>query len=139
VNGLSDLDRAAARRVARAGAGNISSVYDLYGAFLCTPMTLLIQRGIPFEVYRAVFDAAVEMLYDDLARRETGQSAVGSVHSLCEPFFERFGGDTQLTYHICRIVFFAVSGVVEPGAELVTRAMLPTLERTWSVYEDALR
>lgn len=134
-----DLDKAALRRVARASASAIgNNVFDLYGSLLCTAMPLLIERDVPFEIYRDVFEAAVDMVYDDLARRETGVPIRGGANALHEPFIDRIG-DAQTAYHVCRIVLFAVSGVVEPGQELVTRSLLPHLEATWKVYEEALR
>lgn len=136
---MSDLDRAAFRRTVRANADVVEHVCDLYFHLLLSPIPMLVQRGVAFETYRGIIDAGITMVYIDVDQQARGLPQVGGPSVLYLRFLDVLGGDHQFAFHACRIILFAITGMVAPGGEDVTRQLVVAVEDTWNRYAEALR
>lgn len=135
---MNDLDRAALRRTIQAGHVP-EDVDEMYLGVLTVPMMVLVKGGVPYDVLERLFRESVRMIYADLDRRDAGLDAIGGATLLAPRFQVDLGGDEQFVYHVCRIVLFAVSGIVEPGHEEDTLAYVDVLKGMYALYTEVVR
>lgn len=110
---MNDLDRAAFRRLVRnaENAGVERTVTALYESMLSGFVSWCVPK-IGAERTWQLMDAAIVMLFEDVARYRRGEQGRGSAAELAMQCLDAFDDD-QARHHACRVILFIAAGCLD--------------------------